>query len=104
MSEQIKLVDQFGNLNIHILQDLVLPIRGGSTIPDVSSLVLIFYIPERGIRHVLGPHPVESTWKQIDISSEDLKEVRSGDSFVLMDETTDAQPLWEGVVKRRGET
>lgn len=102
MSEQVQLVDRLGNLNVHMLQDLIIPIRGGDTIPDVSVRTMIFYVPKRKIRHVLGPHPVEATWKQIDITAEELKDVKSGDDFVLMDETTDAQPLWEGIFKRRG--
>lgn len=102
MPSQPSLVDRFGDLSIHMLQDLVVPVRGGDTLPDISGRSLVFYIPKRGIRHVLGDHPFQATWKIISMTAEELRTVRTGDEFILMDETDEAQPLWEGSIRRRG--
>jgi hypothetical protein len=96
------LVDQFGNLNIHMEQDLVLPLRGGSNVGDLSARTLVFLIPARGIKHTPIANPVDPTGRIIKILAKDLKNVRSGDSFILLDRTGGgSKPRWEGTITRR---
>jgi hypothetical protein len=100
---QAPLVDGFGNLSLHVLADLVLPVRGGESMPTLAERNMVFAIPARRIRHTLEEHPSEPTWKQINIPAAQLTAVQTNDAFVLLDVTNGrSNPLWEGTITRRG--
>jgi len=96
------LIDQFGNINLHMEEDLVLPLRGGEGLADLSLRDLVFRIPARSISYVAQPDPAEPTGKLIHLTAKDLRNVRTGDTFILLDLTGGgAASRWEGVIKRR---
>lgn len=96
------LIDQFGNINLHMEEDLVLPLRGGEGLADLSQRDLVFRIPARSITHVVQLDPAEPTGRLIRLTAKELRSVRSGDTFILLDTTGGgAASRWEGVIRRR---
>jgi len=83
-------------------EDLVLPLRGGEGLADLSVRNLVFRIPARGITYTVQPDPAEPTGKLIHLTAKELRSVRTGDTFILLDLTGGgAASRWEGVIRRR---
>jgi hypothetical protein len=96
------LVDQFGNINLHMEQDLIVPLQGGVNVGDLSARNLLFTISVRGVRHVPVANPADAQGRLINIPAAQLKAVRTGDSFALIDRTNGSKVRWEGTITRRG--
>lgn len=104
VAANIPLVDAQGNINLHIRSDLTVDIKPGASLATLAGRTLSFEIPRRNIRHSCDVHPLDATWKIIDLPADQLMNVRTGDPFVLIDRTGGGHKVWwEGVVKRRGE-
>lgn len=100
----IPLVDAQGNINLHIRSDLTVDIKPGASLATLAGRTLSFEIPRRSIRHNCEVNPLDATWRIINLSADQLMNVRTGDPFVLIDRTGGGHKVWwEGVVKRRGE-
>lgn len=104
MATNIPLVDAQGNIQLHIRSDLTVDIKPGPKLGTLAGRTLSFEIPRRNIRHALEVHPLDATWLFINIPANDLRNVRTGDPFVLVDRTGGGTKVWwEGTVRRRGE-
>lgn len=104
VAANIPLVDAQGNIQLHIRSDLTIDIKPGASLATLAGRSLSFEIPRRNIRHALAAHPLDATWQIINIPMDQLRSVRTGDPFVLIDRTGGGYKVWwEGSFKRRGE-
>lgn len=96
------LIDQFGNINLHMEEDLVVPLQGGSGVGDLSTRTLSFRVPSRRISHTPIVNPADPTGRIIRLTSKDMISVRTGDRFILLDRTGGGSVArWEGTITRR---
>jgi hypothetical protein len=100
----IPLVDAQGNINLHIRSDLTIDIKPGASLATLAGRTLSFEVPKRSLRYALTAHPLNPAWQIINIPMDALRNVRTGDNFVLIDRTGGGHKVWwEGTIRRRGE-
>jgi hypothetical protein len=104
VAANIPLLDAQGNIQLHIRSDLTVDIKPGVKIGTLADRTLMFEVPRRNVRHELAVHPLDATWRIISIPMDQLRNVRTGDPFVLIDRTGGGYKVWwEGTFRRRGE-
>lgn len=104
VAANIPLIDAQGNINLHIRSDLTIDIKPGASLGTLAGRVLSFEIPRRNLRFDLVAHPLDATWQIINVSTDQLRSVLTGDPFVLIDRTGGGHKVWwEGAFKRRGQ-
>jgi len=95
-------VDQYGNINLHVRDDLTIPIAGGAGVGDLSARLLFFEILESDISVPLIANPQNAQGKIVRLTAKQLADVESGAEFALVDRTGGGSVVrWSGTIKRR---
>jgi hypothetical protein len=92
-------VDNSGNINVHILEDIYIPILGHSG-ADISTRDLWFELTGRTEKWALIAHPTDPYSRLLSIPAADLTNVPPGVPFVLLDKTGPVRAKWVGKLTR----
>lgn len=92
-------VDNTHNINIHVSEDLYIPILGASG-ADISLRSLWFEILGTTISVALLAHPSDALSRLLYIPVATLASVPPGASFVLLDKTGPVRAKWTGKLVR----
>jgi hypothetical protein len=100
MKTRTPLVDQFGNINGQVLDDIYIPVLApeGETL---AGRVLVFEILDRNIRKRLVDLPGQPGSLLIDIPAATLSTLPEYSDFALVDQTGPARRVrWSGKLRR----
>lgn len=98
-------VDSFGNLNVHVREDLHIPIRGGTGYADIGArtMVIEFLAPDTGkvvFTKTIAANPMVATEKLLSVTKEEFAKIEDASKFAVIDKTGSSKVVWSGVYRK----
>lgn len=101
MNSRPPLVDQYGNIHVHELEDVVVSLTPGEGVSDLSNRTLHFVITDAGVRVALQADAENPTGRLLLVKASMLRNVPNRSKFAVIDSTDGTSRVrWSGTLER----